>query len=261
MIYKFAICDCQEERRKKLLEMLHVFENEYQKKILIEEFIDEKEFVARLDNRRYHLVFFNILQAGGAAELDIAQDVHIKNPGINFISLCPKETYHYYRALAKETASLEEMLSYKKLKKVLIKAIQRIDCKENPEEFSRRYGKIQLKRRVDYIELDRITYLEKKKNYVIVHTLDRDFYSYTDCQELYSKLDKEKFLNTHKNYIINYHLLYSMDKKEGKKRWWGLEKVDYFAVMEGYSQVPIKEAYYPKLFRKFIDEVIKGNAT
>jgi hypothetical protein len=241
--------------------MLHVLSNELSRSFQISRYDTETELINDLDEKVYHMIFINILQAGTPRALDYAQDIHIKNPGVLLLSLCPAEEYKYFRDIAKEYASFKGAIQYNEIKNVLCKALKQIDVQENVQESEQKYAKIKLKRKEDYVEIDRITYVEKKKNYIGIHTVDRSFYCYNDCQELFEKLSMrpEQFLRVADNYLINFNQLYGMEKVEGTKKLWIKKRNQYYAIMVGYKQVPIEEENYDSIFKRFVDEIIKNN--
>jgi DNA-binding LytR/AlgR family response regulator len=240
--------------------MIHVFGNEFNRKVEVVDFEDEQELISSLEDKFYQIVFLNILQAGLPGELDIIQDIHIQNPGTIYMSLCPEERYMYYRDVAQEFAYLQDPIRYEKLKIDLMRAMKEIDFREKRRGFEDKYISIQLKRRTDIVEIDRITYVEKTRYSTIIHTLDRDYYSFKDCKELYKKLEGKpnQFILTDEKHIINFYHLYDMEKYTKSYKSFKRKKAQFFAVMKGYAHVPIKEVYYNKLLKRFVNEIVKG---
>lgn len=261
MMYEIAVCDNDMIRRSQLIEMLHVLSNELDRNFQINRYDNADTLLKELEKKEYNMIFINIIQAGSPRLLEYAQDIHIKNPNALMFSLCPADDYKYYKDIAKEFTCFKGMLRYHEIKNALIRAIKCIDLTEQDSELRERYAKIQLKMKIDYVELDRITYVEKKRNYVGIHTIDRSYYCYSECIELFDKLSRrpEQFIQVAYNYYINFYQLYGMEKVEGSKKFWLKRKSQYYAVMVGYKQVPMEAENYDFIFQRFVDEIIKNN--
>lgn len=262
MSYLIAVCNKNSLQTKQIIEMLHIYENEYEINFQLDIFKELSSFLNHLLNNNYDVIFLNIQQGGKPNELENVYLVHKHNPTAALFSICPTHNYEYYHDLADEAAFMCHPFSYAQFKKNLYEILKNINIKKLKENWSKHYIKICEKNKENYIEQKRIIYILFKKNHITIHTLDRNYVIFTsNIAGSLKQLPIQKpytFFYAHKYCIFNINYLYNLEKIKKNFFFWQMQILTYYIVTPTHDYIPINKGLYNYLFPQFIDHTLLG---
>ena len=92
--------------------------------------------------------------------------------------------------------------------------------------------------RIKIIPVDEIYFLEAADDYVKVHTKEGSFLKNKTMAHFEKVLDIQKFVRTHRSYIVNVQLITRLDP---------YEKENHIAILKTGAQIPVSKSGYGKL--------------
>lgn len=264
MSYLIALCNNDSCQTKKVIEMLHVYENEYEVDFELNIYLEISDFLNHSCKNTYDVIFLNVLQGGKPYELDYIYLLHKKNPTAALFSICPTHNYQYYHDLADEAAFMSPPFSYVLFKKNLYKILKDINVKKLKENWFQDYIKVCIKNKEDYIERRRIIYILIENFNITFHTLDRNYVIFTtniidDIKQLPIQYPYT-FFYANKHCIFNINYLYDLEKIQKSFIFWQIQKTNYYIVTPTHHYIVINKYIYKHLFPQFIQQTLSDTA-
>lgn len=257
MSYCIAICNKDVSQTQQIVEMLHIYENEYNTNFKIHTYKELLSLPTSPCDMKYDIIFLNIQQGGQPNELSLVYTLHKQNPTAALFSICPTSNYKYYHELAYETAFMCPPFSYSVLKKNLYKIIKDINIKILKDNWSEKYVNIQTKYKEEYIERERIEYITIKRHNITIHTLERDYVTFTDSAIKQLPIQyPNTFFYANRYCIFNINYLYNLEKVKRFSSLCRRKLADYYIVTPSFFFIPIKRKLYHHLLPQFINQTL-----
>lgn len=239
---RIAVCDDEEFYRDELEKMITVYGNETGHTLTP----DMWESVAALldavkhGNRDYDVIFLDIempeLSGMAAAE-------ELRRIGKN-MALCFVTSFNAYALNAYGVDAIGYIMKpiqYLDLKKVMEKAEMQYWYHKKAEEAEKRYLEITFERRSVIIDLEKVVYVEKRRNQCVFHCTDGEQICYDTLKNIYKRLDHDVFMQIHQGFIANYNHV-----KEVLN-----DRVCFGSGMEA----PLSRRYYEAIHSRYMDKI------
>ena len=109
------------------------------------------------------------------------------------------------------------------------------------EEAEKRYLEITFERRSVIIDLEKVVYVEKRRNQCVFHCTDGEQICYDTLKNIYKRLDHDVFMQIHQGFIANYNHV-----KEVLN-----DRVCFGSGMEA----PLSRRYYEAIHSRYMDKI------
>lgn len=136
---------------------------------------------------------------------------------------------------------VEKPAKYIDVKKMMEKTKIQIYYQCNAKEAEKRYIQIATNREKVRIDINRIIYIEKRRNQCVFHLTDSEIVCYETLSNVYQRLDPQLFFYTHHGFIVNFNFI-----KEVKKT-----VVCFGSGME----IPISRRYYQRVRDLYMNKI------
>lgn len=237
-----AICDDEEFFRDELETFISVFGNEYHTDVITETYSNPENLIKVLSDKtkKYDILFLDVEmpQMNG---MELAQTIRKIDSDV---VICFVTSFLEYALAAYKVDAIDYVvkpIQYSDVKHTMEKAKIQIYYKWDVTEAEKRYIQIKTAREESTIEIDKIIYIEKRRNQSVFHMIDEEYVCYDTLGNIYEKLDRTKFVYTHQGYIANFQQV-----KEVKK-----SSVCFSATLE----IPLSRKNYPILHEMQLDKI------
>lgn len=153
--------------------------------------------------KEYSMLVFDI-DVNGKSGIDAARDARLKG----FKGVLIFATSHNQYALdaygLEALGYIEKPVCYDELYKLLSRALIFIGYNMEQEEIAKKFVEIKVGSDMKKIMLDKITYLEKSRNRLIIHTERYVYTSYESLKQVYKRLNRDKFVYCHEGIVVNF---------------------------------------------------------
>ena len=242
MGYSIAICDDEPLFRQKICEYLDAYQDETGIEIQTSHFNTGLDLLENIQNRNfYHIIILDVelgnINGTPILGTDIAKEIR----QIDKHTVLLFSTNHPHFALsAFEVDALGYLLkpyNYSDLKDKMNRAIITVDYLIDKMTAEEKYLTFNMLGQSFHIPFASILYIEKHRNQVILHTLEKPYTIYRTFKELKSQLDMQKFVQIHQGYIVNYaHITFVKN---------------YSVILDNTITLPVSRGFYPKLNKRF----------
>ena len=242
MAYSIAICDDESLFRQIICEYLDVYQNETGVEFETSHFNTGLDLLDSIKNHNlYHIIILDIdlgcIDGQKILGTDIAKEIR----KIDTHTVLLFSTNHPHFALsAFEVDALGYLLkpyNYSDLKEKMTRAIITVDYLIDRMTAAEKYLTFHMSGQNFHIPFASILYIEKHRNQVILHTLEKSYTIYQTFKELKKQLDMQKFVQVHQGYIVNYSHITLVK--------------NYNVVLDHTITLPVSRSFYPKLNQRF----------
>lgn len=188
------------------------------------------------------LLFLDI-DMPGLSGMDLA--VRLRKDGYEGI-ICFVTSHNKYALDAYGVEALGYLLKpaeYAEVKKLIEKAVIQIFYKQDAREAEKRYLEINTQRGKILITVDKILYLEKRRNQCVIHQESGEIVCYETLKNLFQRMDQTRFCYTHQGFIVNFDKI----KEVG-------QNVIYLG--EG-REIPVSRRYQKALEERHMDMICR----
>lgn len=238
--YRIAVCDDEAYYREEVINFLTTFSNESNNVFDLHAYQSSEELLAAYTNTVYHILVLDV-EMGGKTGIEVAREIRKQDEDVVIIFATSHESYALGAFDVSAAGYLVKPVSYVKLKKLLSNAIMTVDFLRDRELAKERYIEIRVKYETIRIEVNKIKYIEKKRNVSIIHMEANEYTCYETLAQLYSKLDINKFYYTHQGYIVNFGMIMEVGKT--------------MIVLADYIEIPISRKYYKNVKNRFMENI------
>ncbi len=211
--YKVAICDDEEFYLEEIEKHVSVFGNEMELSIVYRLFAGGDDLMQAIADGELFDFYLLDIDMPGISGIDVAEQLRKteKHPTICFITSYEDYTANAYQVKAE--AYIMKPVKYLDLKEALSKMLILADYKKNSEEAKNRYLRLKTGSGYTTISIQRILYIEKRRNQCIFHMVDGELTCYETLKNIYPKLNPGQFFFTHQGYIVNMEHVKEVDKE------------------------------------------------
>ncbi len=242
MAYSIAICDDESLFHEKICEYLDTYQSEAEIELETSHFYTGLDLLDSIKHHNlYHIIILDvelgIINGQEILGTDIAKEIR----KLDTHTVLLFSTNHSHFALsAFEVDALAYLLkpyNYSDLKEKMNRAVITVDYLVDRMTSDEKYLTFQMSGQNFHIPFASILYIEKHKNQVILHTLEKHYTIYQTFKELKKQLDMQKFVQVHQGYIVNYsHITFVKN---------------YNVVLDDTITLPVSRSFYPKLNKRF----------
>lgn len=240
--YRIAVCDDESHYREEVINFITTFSNESGNVFELHAYQSGEELLKDYTSTIYHILILDV-EMGGKSGIDVAMEIRKQDENVIIIFATSHENYALGAFDVSAAGYLVKPVSYVKLKKVLSNAIMSVDFFRDRESARERYIEIKVKYETIRIEVNKIKYIEKKRNVSIIHMVANEYTCYETLAQLYSKLDINKFSYIHQGYIVNFSMIMEVGKT--------------MIVLADYIEIPISRKYYKDVKARFMENIYK----
>lgn len=158
--------------------------------------------------------------------------------------ICFVTSHNCYAYNAYQVAALgyiSKPATYDAVKKLIRRACIEVFYQIDEEEAKKRYLEVASQGKKFIIDLQKVLYIEKRRNQSIVHMEDGELSCYEPLKDLYTRLNHERFCYAHQGFIVNF------DK---------IKEVCEDRIMFGEGrEIPVSRAYQKGLRERHMDMI------
>lgn len=241
---RIAVCDDEEFYCKELEKMVSVYGNETETELLIDVYSDASVLVEAVKKREktYEMMFLDI-DMPGMNGIEAAKAIRETDENVLLGFVTSHTTYALDAYGVEAIAYIVKPIKYKDVKKIVEKAKIQIYYRKDAAAAEKRYLEVKSGRENVLIDLEKVVYIEKRRNQCVFHLTDGEQVCYDTLAKVYKQLDSEQFLYTHQGYIVNFYHI-----KEVRR-----DAVCLGAGME----IPVSRKYYDTLKKRHMDKIYR----
>ena len=134
-------------------------------------------------------------------------------------------------------------IKYTEVKRAIDRAKISINYRRDAQKAKKRYLDIKISRNNVTIDLEKVVYIEKRRNQCVFHLEDGEYICYETLSKIYERLDHDSFIYTHQGFIASFHHI-----KEVKRN----------AVCFGRGvEIPISRKHYEPVKAMHMDKIYR----
>lgn len=242
---RIAICDDEEFYRNELEKLVNVYGNEAEAELTIEVYSEATALVETIESgkKTYEILFLDV-DMPGMSGIDAAKAVRKVDEDVLICFVTSHERYALDAYGVDAVGYVVKPMKYTDVKRVAEKAKIQIYYRVNKEKAEHRYLEVVSARDKVLIDLEKVVYIEKRRNQCVFHLTDGEQVCYDTLSKVYKQLDPSTFFYTHQGYIANFHHI-----KEVKK-----EAVCFGAGKE----IPLSRKYYEQVRKHHMDKLYRA---
>lgn len=239
---RIAVCDDEEFYRSELEKMIAVYGNEASRRFTLDSWESGSALLdaVKQGDKDYDVIFLDI-EMPELSGMDAAGE--LRRMGKN-MALCFVTSFSSYALDAYQIDAIGYVvkpIQYLDLKKMMEKAEMQYWYRKKTEETQKRYLEVMCERRNIVIDLEKVVYIEKRRNQCVFHFTDGEQICYDTLKNIYKRLDHDVFMQIHQGYIANYNHV-----KEVLN-----DRVCFGSGMEA----PLSRRYYDAIYGRYMDKM------
>ena len=237
-----AVCDDEEFYRDEIKTLLAAYENETGYQFTVREWESALSMVDEMssDSKKYDLAFLDI-EMPDLSGIDAAARLRSIGSDTVICFVTAHKGYAYDAYGVDAVGYIAKPIKYTDMKKIMETAEMYIAYKCDRASAEKRYLDIVSSRSNIIIDLNKVVYIEKRRNQCVFHCTDSEQICYDSLRNIYSRLDHEQFLYTHQGYIANFPYI-----KEVLR--------DHVCFGSG-MEAPLSRRHYESIKRRHIDKL------
>lgn len=237
-----AVCDDEEYYRSEIRTLLTAYKNETGYDLTVSEWESAALLTeaATSGAEDYDLLFLDV-EMPGLSGIDAAAKLRSigRDTIICFVTAHKGYAYDAYGVDA--VGYIAKPITYTDIKKIIETAEMYLSYRRNRAAAEKRYLEIISGRANIIIDLDKVVYIEKRRNQCVFHCTDGEQICYDSLRHIYSRLDHGQFLYIHQGYIANFPHV-----KEVLR--------DHVCFGSG-MEAPLSRRYYETIRQRYMDKV------
>lgn len=241
---RIAICDDEEFYRNELEKLVSVYGNEAEADLQIDIYSEAQTLTEEIEKKEkmYEIIFFDV-DMPEMSGIEAAKAIRKVDENVLICFVTSHERYALDAYGVDAVGYVIKPMKYTDVKKIMEKAKIQIYYRMDEEKAQKRYLEVVSGRANVLIDLEKVVYIEKRRNQCVFHMTDGEQVCYDTLAKVYKQLDVETFLYTHQGYIANFHYI-----KEVKR-----DAVCFGAGME----IPISRKYYEPIKKRHMDKIYR----
>lgn len=241
---KVAVCDDDEYYREDLEKLISVYGNEYNTDIRIDKYEKMLDLVDAManDNTLYDMLFLDI-EMPDCSGIDGAKIIRKRNKDVVICFITNHAGFALSAFDVDAIGYVVKPVKYYDIKKQLERGRIISEYNKNIEEAQKKFITVSAARKDIIIELDKVVYIEKRRNQCVFHLNDGEIVCYDTLKNVYNKLNKDKFLYTHQGYIANFDYI-----KEVKAN---------VVCFGDDMEIPISRKYYNNVRKRHLNKIFR----
>lgn len=237
-----AVCDDEEYYRNELKILLTAYKNETGYKLAVSEWESAASMLEATGSggEDYDLIFLDV-EMPDLSGIDAATRLRCigKDTVICFVTAHKGYAYDAYGVDA--IGYIAKPITYTDIKKIIEKTEMHLSYRHNRAAAEKRYLEITSGRTGIIMDLNKVVYIEKRRNQCVFHCTDGEHICYDSLRNIYSRLDHEQFLYIHQGYVANFPHI-----KEVLR--------DHVCFGSG-MEAPLSRRYYETVHQRYMDKV------
>lgn len=241
---KIAVCDDEEFYRSEIDKLVSVFGNEYNIDV---ETVLYDDMTRLVDDMLHHNIVYDILlldidmpQCSG---IEAARHIREKYSDVVICFITSHERYALSAFEVDAIGYVVKPVKYYDIKKQLQKARILVEYRKNADEADKKFLTVLVARKTEIIDLDKVVYIEKRRNQCVFHLYDGEILCYDTLKNVYNKLNKDKFMFSHQGYIANFDHI-----KEVRKN---------VICFGNNMEIPVSRKYHNMIETKHLDKIYR----
>ena len=239
---KIAVCDDEEFYRDELTKMITVYGNEAGRELTMDTWASATDLLdaVKCGNKDYDIILLDI-EMPELSGMEAAEE--LRRMGKN-MALCFVTSFNEYALNAYQIDAIGYVIKpiqYLDLKKMMEKAEMQYWYRKKTGEAQKRYLEVMCERRSVIIDLEKVVYIEKRRNQCVFHLTDGEQICYDTLKNIYKQLDHDIFMQIHQGFIANYNHV-----KEVLN-----DRVCFGSGMEA----PLSRRYYDAVHSRYMDKL------
>lgn len=241
---RIAICDDEEFYRKELEKLIQVYGNEAEADLLIEIYAEAQTLTEEImkKNKMYDIIFFDV-DMPEMSGIEAAKEIRKVDQQVLLCFVTSYEKYALDAYGVDAVGYVIKPMKYTDVKRIVEKAKILIYYRMDQEKANQRYLEVVSARDKVLLDLEKVVYIEKRRNQCVFHMTDGEQVCYDTLANVYKQLDPETFQYTHQGYIANFHYI-----KEVRR-----DAVCFGSGME----IPISRKYYEPVRKRHMDKIYR----
>ncbi len=198
-------------------------------------FSSGEQFLRRFTAGQYQLIFFDNY-IGHALGIDLARKARSLDPDVSFVFVSMSAEFAVAGFEVQALHYLIKPVTPEEIDKVFLRLTEKKEtpaAKAVPEMVE-----LMVEHNVETYPVDSILYIEVNNKACVVHGLDYEVRVYTPMEQLMERLPQERFIRTHRSFVVNLRAITSMTKTD--------------FVMKDGSAVPIGRSFQGQCKRDYI---------
>lgn len=244
--YNIAICDDESYYREEIIKMFAAYQSESGNQLTIDDYPSGEALldILKKENKKYDFFILDV-EMGRMSGVETARAIRKEDEGAVIIFATSHNEYALDAFDIGAAGYLTKPVDYVGLKRIMKQAVIMADFYKDKKEAEKRYLEISAQSEKNYkVEMERIIYIEKKRNSAHIHTEDGECCCYETLAQLYDKLDQRNFTYCHQGYIINFSKIKDVEKTK---------------ICFGYHlEIPLSRRYYKELRERFLECIHSG---
>lgn len=237
-----AVCDDEEFFLEALYSLVSTGMNENMYTFTITKYMHGRKLIEDYETKagEYDLVFLDI-DMPGMSGMEVAQNLRKKGYGgvICFVTSHDKYALDAYGVDA--LGYLIKPARYVDVKRLIEKAVVQIYYQYEKQEAEKRFLEISIQGGKRTIDINKILYIEKRRNQSVIHMEDGEAVCYESLKSLYDRLNQNIFCYAHQGFVVNF------DKIK--------EVTPTFIALGHGREVPVSRKYQKVLRERHMDMI------
>lgn len=237
-----GICDDEQFFLDEIYTLVYACCNECKLDFAITTYLDVEKLMEKIISKEeeYDILFLDV-EMPGMTGIEAARKLRAEGyEGV--ICFSTSHTQYALEAYGVEAVGyFMKPAQYDDVKKLIKKATVQIFYSFNAKEAEKRYLEINTQKEQVMIDMNRILYVEKRRNQCVFHLEDGEIVCYETLKNIFPRLNQAKFCYTHQGFIVNF----------GK-----VKEVQQDAVTFGEGrEIPVSRKYYKMLKERKKNEI------
>lgn len=240
--FNVAICDDEKYYIDEFRKYIYAYESESEVKLHIIEYASGIELVEALSQNKYEydMIFLDV-EMPNINGIETAQRIREINDNVIICFITSYEDFALDAYKVDSIGYIIKPVEYSEVKKILNKAIIQINYFVDKEEAEKKYIEINTNREKKIVDINKIVYIEKRRNQCVFHMYDGEFVCYETLNDIFQKLDSSKFMYSHQGYIINFLRIKEVRQNQ--------------ICFGDNVEVPVSRKYYKKIQQMHLDKI------
>lgn len=202
---KIKLCDDEQFYVEELYSLLKTFGNEAEYDLHIEQYTDVNQLIEDVINghQECHLLFLDV-EMPTMSGVDAGRKLRKEGYEGVICFVTSHESYAYDAYMVDALGYITKPAKYEALKRLLKRAVIEIFYQIDTEAAAKRYIEVPYQKGKRIVDLQKILYIEKRRNQSVIHLEDGELVCYETLKNLYGRLDHETFCYAHQGYIVNF---------------------------------------------------------
>ena len=237
-----AICDDEEYFLNELEKLVSVYANESGNALEIDTYQEPERFMEDVisGKKEYQFIFLDV-EMPKISGVEVAKKLRENGYQNEICFVTGYKGYAFDAYSVNAIGYICKPAQYLDVKSVIHKALIQIYYNWSEEEAKKRYLEVRMQQGTTIIDIEKILYLEKRRNQCVIHMEMGEKVCYETLKSIFEKLNQQKFCYCHQGFIVNFDKI-----KEVKK--------EVICFGEG-REVPVSRKYQSELRQRHMNKI------